>query len=154
MAQEETPVIAKMKQITAQDIMSLNAITINDEAMLFMAAHLIMRFKISGMPVVDKDDKVVGIITVTDLFRLMGDTVSPAAEQDKKKSIETNIVKNVMSRNVVTVRKNTSFYELLTIMCDKNIHTLPVLDGDKLIGIVGRRDVINTYYKLVNEMWH
>jgi len=154
MAETDSPILTKMKEIKARDIMSLHAITINDEALLFMAAHLLMRFKISGLPVVDKNDKVIGIITVSDFFRMMGAALTANTAANQSLYSEKNVVKNVMTKNVVTIKKDTTFYEMLTMMCEKNIHTLPVLENDCLIGIVGRRDVINTYYKLVNLMWH
>jgi CBS domain-containing protein len=52
-----------------------------------------------------------------------------------------------MSRNVCTIWKETTLREMIRLMFEKNIHTMPVVEGDELVGIVGRRDVLNTYYR-------
>ena len=65
----------KLKSIKAQDVMSKFAITIKDSQTVTELAHLMMRFKISGVPVVSKNGEICGIVTATNLFDLMRKTI-------------------------------------------------------------------------------
>jgi len=86
--------------------MSYHAITVNEDDSLLQAAHLMMRFKISGLPVVSKNNKIVGIITATDLFALMGKT----AHSFESSAFASLRVSNVMTETVYTIKKETSFF--------------------------------------------
>lgn len=132
-----------LKRLKAKDIMSKFAITVAEGETLGKVAHLMMRFRISGLPVVSKGDKIVGIITATDLFRIMGEAVERSSGMPAHLSID-----NFMTRKVHTIEKENSFLDVITVMWSNNIHTLPVVENDAIVGIIGRRDVINQYYKL------
>ncbi len=138
----------QLVNIKAKDIMSRFAITIKEEASLVNAAHLMMRFKISGLPVMSKEDLVAGIITATDLFREMGNFTSQISQSDVKSRL---LVKDVMTRNVFSATKETTFLDIINMMFNNNIHTVPIIENNRLIGIIGRRDVINTYYNLFRD---
>ena len=136
----------RLPDLTAADIMSKFPVTIREDVLLSSAAELMMRFKISGMPVMSLSGKLTGIITATDLFRIMG------KQEEKDVSGGVSDVGNlriseVMSKNVETIKKETSLKEMIRLMHGKNIHTMPVVEDGELVGIVGRRDVLNTYYR-------
>ncbi|MBF0252754.1 MAG: CBS domain-containing protein [Candidatus Omnitrophica bacterium] len=133
-----------LKQVKAKDIMSKFAVTVEETASLTEAANLLMRFKISGLPVVDISGNLVGIITSTDLFNIMGETVDNL-------SLPKNYanVKQVMKKDVITIEEETTLIEIIQIMFQKNIHTLPVVSKGEIKGVLGRRDVFNKYYKLL-----
>ena len=61
----------RLRNIKAKDLMSRFAITIKENQTVMNLAHLMMRFKISGVPVVNKNGEICGIATATDLFNLM-----------------------------------------------------------------------------------
>ena len=68
-------------------------------------------------------------------------------ESDKEGSDSKELlVEDIMIRNVFSVNPNTSLFEALQLMCAKNIHTLPVVAENEIVGIIGRRDVINSFY--------
>ena len=75
MAADMKKVEARLKAVKAKEIMSRFAITIKENETVTNLAHLMMRFKISGVPVVSKNDEICGIVTATDLFSLMKDIV-------------------------------------------------------------------------------
>ena len=52
--------------------------------------------------------------------------------------------KDIMTRDLITVTPEMSIEEIATIMVDKNFHTLPVVDKEKLVGIVGKEDILKT----------
>ncbi|MFH1768107.1 MAG: CBS domain-containing protein [Candidatus Omnitrophota bacterium] len=136
----------KLTRIKAKDIMSKFAITIQEDASLAKAAHLMMRFKISGLPVLSPEGKLTGIITATDLFRVMGETAGSLNLSESASKINS-----VMTEEVHVINKNMSFLEIISLMCSKNIHTLPVLEGNDIVGVIGRRDVFYQYYKIFAE---
>ncbi len=137
---------SKPREVTAADIMSKFPVTIKEDMSLSAAAELMMRFKISGMPVTSLSGQLTGIITVTDLFRVMGQREAKIASEGAPAAGDFGIAK-VMSRNVETIKRKTTLNEMIGLMFEKNIHTLPVVEDDELVGIVGRRDVLNAYYR-------
>ena len=139
---------AKLKRIKAVDIMSRYAITTEEETTIADIAHLMMRFKISGVPVLGKDKKICGIITATDLFKLMGKIVGDIENHSEFKDYYKMPVKSFMTTDVMTITPETTLYEIMRIMWEKNIHTLPVVVVSKqeIAGVIGRRDVINACY--------
>jgi len=138
----------RLNEIKAADLMSKFAITMREEDTVDSLAHLMMRFKISGVPVLSRNEDIVGIITVTDLFNLMKaitNDIDNGVELTKYQNIKIN---EVMTRDVVSITEETNLGEIIRIMCEKNIHTLPVVDTKegKIIGVIGRRDVLNAFY--------
>lgn len=131
----------KLKILKAKEIMSKFAITISEDDTLLKAAHLMMRFKISGLPALSKEGGMAGIITATDLFRVMGENLDNTSFGQFKLC-----VKDVMTRQVCVVGKEASLVDVISLMCGRNIHTLPVVEGGEIVGIIGRRDVLNHYY--------
>ena len=137
----------KLNAIKAVDIMSRFAITTKEGATISNLAHLLMRFKISGVPVVNENKEIIGIITATDLFRIL-EKVKECIKADSPNEFSGTIfVKDIMTKDVSTILENASLFDVIDLMCQKNIHTLPVLNAGKdIVGIIGRRDVINAFY--------
>lgn len=141
----------ELKKIKAKDIMSRFAITTTDDKSLREVADLVMRFKISGLPVVSRQGSVVGIITATDLFRIMGETVKDLSSDAASCQHKDIRVEDVMTEEVVTAEEDATLQDMISLMCAKNIHTLPILKHGKLIGVVGRRDVLYKYYSIISR---
>ncbi len=138
----------RLKRIKAVEIMSRYAITTTEETSITDIAHLMMRFKISGVPVLSKTKEIVGIITATDLFNLMGKSIMDIETAQETSDHSKSPVKAFMRTSVVTITADTSLYEIMKIMWEKNIHTLPVvvMSNKEIMGVIGRRDVINACY--------
>lgn len=134
--------------IKAGDIMSRYAITTKVKTRIDELAHLIMRFKISGIPVVSEKGDIVGIVTATDLFNKMEEIISTIEQGADPIEIYRTSIEGIMKREVYTITADTTLYDVIKMMCSKKIHTLPVVSGSEIIGIVGRRDVINACYTL------
>lgn len=138
----------KLKTIRVVDIMSKYAITTKEKTRLDELAHLVMRFKISGIPVVSQNDEVIGIVTATDLFNKMQLIIEHIEKGIDPMEIYQTSIEEIMTRQVFTITADMPLYDVIKLMCSKNIHTLPVVSGSEIIGIVGRRDVINACYAL------
>jgi len=142
--------------ITAKDIMTKNVITVTPEATVEELARLLMEHKISGVPVVDDNKKLIGIVTENDLIRknkrlhiptvirlfdayiLLG---SGKAEEEIKKMAATT-VDEIYTKKVVSIKEETSLEDIATIMAEQHIHLLPVLSDNAVVGIVGKADMV------------
>lgn len=138
----------RLKSIKAKDLMSKFAITIRGDETIKTLAHLMMRFKISGVPVCAKNDDICGIITATDLFNFMKKMVQQMEKAQEVPDYSKIKVMDLMAHEVVTITEETSLYEMMKIMCARNIHTLPVMVVSKkeIVGVIGRRDILNAFY--------
>jgi CBS domain-containing protein len=118
---------------TAKDIMTTRVVTVKPSTPIADAARLLVRRKISGVPVVDEKDKtkVVGILTEADLL---------AAPSGAK------TVAEVMRKRVISVSPETPIDEIAAILVKHKIKRVPVLEGGELVGIVSRIDVLRAKY--------
>lgn len=148
-----------MSELTAADIMIRDVITIEEDASVKDLAELLSRKKISGVPVVDSQRRVVGIVSEGDLVSVDADIHFPHYIQfldsviflESMKKFDERIRKaaavevgQIMTTDVITVQVDTPVSELATIMTDKEVNRLPVLDGEVLAGIVTRADVVRS----------
>lgn len=112
---------------------------------------------ISGAPVLDDQDKVIGVVTESDLIYqnkkvhiptavAILDAVfyleSPDKMEQELKKISGTTVQDIFAPDVVSVEPDTPLDEVATLMAEKHIHTLPVLEGKKLVGVIGKSDII------------
>lgn len=136
----------------ASEIMSRDIITAKEDTDIHEAGRLLIKHKISGMPVIDNENHIVGMITEADLLTIAGiprghvfnDVVmkyvlnkpTPHHRAGKK-------VKDIMSSPVITVSPDTTVKKIAIILDEKRIKRVPVVDeANKLIGIVSRGDII------------
>ena len=143
---------------TVADVMSRDPVVVRVETPLNEAIQILAERHISGLPVVDDVGKLVGIISETDLmwqetgvtppaYIMFLDSViylkNPATyERDLHKALGQT-VGEVMSKNPITISPDKTLREAATIMHDRSVHRLPVLDDtDQVIGILTRGDII------------
>ena len=89
----------------------------------------------NGVPVVDDNGAVVGIVTALDILKAM---------QDGNKKLNTMLARDIMTPNPSTVKKDTPIEEIIRILVEKEIVLVPVVEGNnnKLIGVVARLDIL------------
>ena len=117
---------------TARDVMVKKVVAINDSNTVVELGRILIKNKMSGLPVVDKGKKLVGFVSERDIIASLS-----ISNLRKKK------VKDIMNKKVTAVDKNTTMEEISKIFSEKPIRCLPVLDGGKLTGVVLRKAVIN-----------
>ncbi|MFH0940897.1 MAG: CBS domain-containing protein [Candidatus Omnitrophota bacterium] len=136
-----------------KEIMTKEVVTIRPEATLAEVVKLLKQYRINGVPVVTVGGVLVGIITMSDLLRLLRDinfwnkveqvkpelSVKDAFLKDKEQAI----VEKKMTHGVITVTEDESVERVLDLMSTRNIHTIPVMRDDKLVGIVGAMDIVS-----------
>lgn len=141
----------KLKRVKIRDVMTRSVVTARPLETLSEIADLLIRTKISGLPVLREDNRLIGVVTATDLLSVMKKIRDGLLEQ-KEDSIKVNpTVQDVMTRNVTTITEDHSLLDAVDIMCSRNIHTLPVTKEEKLIGVIGRRDVMMYFYAAVRD---
>ncbi|WP_055551621.1 CBS domain-containing protein [Streptomyces sp. NBRC 110028] len=133
-----------MKHRKIGNVMSDDVVRVGHAASSEEVGVLLRRHRIGGLPVVDEDDKVVGVITGTDLAgwadRADGADGAVAAGQ-------------LMSRPAVTVRPQDTVVDAARSMARHRVERLPVVDEeDRLIGIVTRRDLLRVFLRPDHEI--
>ncbi len=141
----------RLKAVRAGELMTRFAVTATPDQTIVEVAMLLMRFKISGVPVVDDEEALIGIVTASDLFGVMEGIIADVEKGRDPRERSCQLVGGVMTRAVTCVTPETSLYDLIGLMNDQNIHTLPVVVDGKIEGVVGRRDVINACYLTVGS---
>jgi len=147
--------------LKAKDIMTVDVITVKPGSTVEELARLLIEHEISGAPVVDDANHIIGIVTENDLIsknkRLHIPTVirlfdayflldSGKVEEEIKKMVATT-VDEICNKKVMSINEDTSLEEIATIMAEKNIHLLPVLRDGLVVGIVGKADVVKAMTK-------
>ena len=122
------------------DLMTADVITASPETPIKAAARLMVRNKVSGLPVCDEDNCVVGIITEADFLRLE----VAREEADDPQPVER--VEEVMHRSVLTIGPEATVGDAARMMVINDVNRLPVTDGDgKSLGIISRLDVVAAF---------
>ena len=122
------------------DLMTTEVFKVSAVTPIKEAAQLMFRHRVSGLPVVDEDGRLAGIITEADFLRLE----VARGEADELKPIET--VGEVMSRGVVTVGPEQGVAEAAKIMVVQDVKRLPVCDDEeRLLGIISRLDIVAVF---------
>ncbi len=145
--------------IKAKDIMTREIITITPETEIAQAANLLLEKRINGVPVVNEAGELIGILCQSDLiaqqksipipslFTLLDGyiplTTSKRMDKEVEKIAATRVAE-AMTANPVTVDPETDIEKVAALMVEKNYHTLPVIDAGKMVGILGKEDVLRT----------
>ena len=126
--------------------MCSHPITVKEDVIVGDVTHLLFRYRINGILVVEKDDKskLIGIFTTTDLLKLIDEALSKGVHgEEALKEISKQPVGNFVSKCIVSLQKDTKITKVIATMHKRNVHTIPVFDKDRLVGVVGRHDILN-----------
>ena len=143
------------QSVKANDIMTREVVTVKQETPIKEAATIMAAQEVSGVPVIDKDSNVVGILSEKDFLSRMGgggtktfmDVVAQCLEGKgcAALAIRAKKVEDIMTSPVVTVNENTSSLEIAGLLKEKGINRFPVIDQRGcLVGIISRGDIVNT----------
>lgn len=142
-----------------KDIMTTDVISVSLETEIVQAARIMVEKRINGLPVLDDKGRVVGILCQSDLvaqqksvpipslFSLMDGFMPLTSLKRIEKEVEkiaALTVSQAMTPKPVTVTPDTGIEEVASLMVDRNFHTLPVVKDEKLVGIVGKEDILKT----------
>ena len=148
--------------LTAGDVMTRDVITVKKETTIRELAELFNRHRISSAPVVDDNGEMIGIVTETDLIEQDKNLHIPTVislfdwviylESDKKfekalKKMTGQSVGEIYSEEFVKVTPATPVSDVADILSSRKMNAIPVLDGNRIVGIVARIDLIRTMIK-------
>ena len=145
--------------LKVKDIMTKEVISVTPETEITQAAEILLEKRINGLPVIDPFGRLVGIICQSDLvaqqkgipipsvFTLLESFIPLTSMKRIDKEMEkiaALTVKEAMTLEPVTVSPETDIEDVAKLMVDKKYHTLPVVEGGKVVGVVGKEDVLKT----------
>jgi len=148
---------------TASDLMNSPVITISPDATLGEAGELFSKHNISGMPVVDSEGQLCGMISELDEAKQFmkaavifsglpvvnddGITVGHLSEEDELNELVADAasqkVSDSMTTNVVSANVDDCIVEIIDRFVSRAVHRLPVVDEGRVVGVIGVRDVVN-----------
>jgi CBS domain-containing protein len=140
----------------AKDVMTTEVLTVQKFDSVLAVADILASRNISGLPVVDKQEKVIGIITQADILSVVGvrkdntfkDLLKHMLGEPFPERRIGDIVGDVMTPAVLTASPETNIAEIVRLMDEKKIRRLPVVDGKKkLVGIISRADILKAVLK-------
>lgn len=133
------------KREAVSKIMTHNLVKLNVNDSLSKAESLFKKNKIKHLPVV-KGNKIVGMLSYSDLLRIsFADATDVSGKFVESTVYDMFTLEQVMTHKVVCVESEDSIKHVAEILAEKHFHALPVIERDKLIGIVTSTDIINFF---------
>jgi CBS domain-containing protein len=148
-----------MTDLVARDIMTADPVTVGPELTVTEAAHLMTERRVGALPVV-QGGKMIGLVTEGDLIMqdarvhfptylslLGGYLFAPGANERFESSLRKAVaatVADVMTHEPITVTADASVTDVATLMVERDIARVPVMDGDTVIGIVTKSDIVRS----------
>ena len=132
------------KYVKVEDYMTTQLFTVQEDELLEMVAFLMERNQIRHVPVEDEQNRLVGLVSYRSILRMASDMGN---EGDKG----TTPVKTIMERDPVCVTPETSTLEAIDMMRKNAVSCLPVLKGEKLVGLVTEADFMPIAYELLEK---
>jgi CBS domain-containing protein len=162
--------------ILAKEVMTTPVISIKADTPLKRAAEILDENFFSGMPVVDDDDQLIGVISETDFLRYTQQIIGQPLRDPHRvftkgkevlhvdithrgieviELVASTTVETMMTLEVVSATEDTPIYEIARLMQENNINRIPIVNGNnKLRGIITRADIIRTlvtHWKTINQ---
>jgi CBS domain-containing protein len=127
-----------LKLLKAEDIMVKEVITIGPEITLDKAIKKLVKNKISGMPVVDENGKMVGIISEKDILNFAFNGY-----------LKSTKVEMAMVKSVIHFTPDSNIDEIALAISKNHFRRVPIIKDDRIVGIVSRRDIIKSVFKVI-----
>jgi CBS domain-containing protein len=124
-----------------KDVMQRNVIVAKENMKIKEAAEVMSKYHIGSLVIV-RNNKVVGILTERDILKAIAKGIDP-------RTIEA---KDIMTKEVITISPTSTIEDAASLMLEKKIKKLPVLDGEKLVGIITATDIAVIQPKLIKNL--
>ena len=128
--------------------MTRNPIFIRPDTPVTEAQALMKREKIHHLPVLDKDEKLVGIVAEKDLLYASPSVATTLSVFEMTSLLAKLKVEKVMSREVISVTEDVALEEAARIMVDRGIGGLPICEGKAVVGIITESDLFRIFIEL------
>ena len=144
-------------ELCAKDIMQTKVVSVRPDMGITEAAKLLLKNKVNGVPVLSEEGKIVGILCRSDLifsqkeipvppvFSML-DSMIPLSlsnhMEEELEKISAVTVSQAMTRNPACVSLDAPISAIASLMVEKHFHTIPVVDGETVVGIIGKEDML------------
>jgi acetoin utilization protein AcuB len=128
--------------------MTPSPITASPDTNYNEALRLMQQNNIKNLPILDKKGRLVGLVTRGDMLRTEPSPVSTLSVYEIASLLEKVTMKKIMNSPVYAVTENCSITNAANFMLEKNIKSLPVVQGDKLVGIITDTDIFKTFVEI------
>jgi len=148
--------------LRVEDFMTGRVVTVTPDTPILTAAKLMLEHRISGLPVLDGFGRVIGVISETDLLRedgknadgspwlqMVAGAEGPTSDPAK---LGARKVDEIMSREPITVAPNEPITQACRLLAQHHVKRLPVVRDDKLVGIVGRADLVRAFAQSAEKL--
>jgi CBS domain-containing protein len=127
--------------LTASAVMTKDLVTIRPDATIKEAIDLLISKQISGLPVVDDDQRMVGVITEFALLAMVYD-----------EKVQNHPVSQHMTREVITVEADDPINRIADLCIVHRVRRLPVMENGRMVGLIARRDVLRAMHENAPHM--
>ena len=138
-----------MQNKNVENYMTKSPVIIHENASLEAAWNLLKKSNFKHLPVLNDKDDVTGILSSTDIENLS--VIFDNSQNDQKIFLTNLSVKDVMSSKVVTIQKTATIEEANDLILAKGIRALPVVEHNKILGIISETDILHYYNEKYNQ---
>lgn len=135
------------KNILVRDIMKRNLVVFSPNDSIFEVMKKFVKHKISGGPVLNKNGKIVGVISEADCMKEISDS------RYFNMPILDKRVKNFMEKNVDTINSSTSIFDAASRFYNSSRRRFPVIENQKLVGQISRKDIVIAAINMQSQTW-
>ncbi len=114
-----------------RDLMSRDVVTVQPSTPVYEAMRILVENNVTGLPVVDGEGKLQGIVSEKDMLKLL-----------YEEHVENEPVEKFMTRNVVAYEEADTLIDVCECLIANNFRRVPILKDGKLVGIISRSDII------------
>lgn len=143
----EAPKIPESQALKVEDYMARKLITFKPEQPMHEVVETLMKYKISGGPVVDDTGQLVGVISEGDCLKEV------VKGKYDNMPIFTGLVAEHMAKNVVTVNPGLNIFEAAKMFLEKRLRRFPVVHEGKLIGQISQKDIMKAVLNTKSSTW-
>jgi CBS domain-containing membrane protein len=131
-----------MKDLRVCDVMTKEVTTLKRNDQLSLANDIMQLGRVRHLPVLEDDGRLAGILSQRDLFRGALAHALGYGQHAQRKMLDSLLVKEVMSSDVMTTSRDTPLVEAARILLERKIGCLPVVEGGQLVGILTEADFV------------
>jgi len=129
--------------------MTRNPVTVKDDTSLYDALKIMRENKVRRLPVLDKGGRLVGIVSEKDLLYASPSPATSLSVWEVNYLTSKIVVRDLMTKKVITTCEDCPIEEAARTMVDNKIGGLPVMRGDRLVGIITETDLFKTLLELM-----
>ena len=153
--------------ITVKDLMTTDVVTVSPDTTLHELYSILQKEHVTGVPVLDRDGALVGVVSQRDLIVAEVQSLAtsgPYSDVDELFSSRFiaddrvvrrrfNWVEEIMTRDVITTTPEAPIRDVCRLMCEKKVKRLPVIIGDRFVGIISFTDIMRFFASKDDSFW-